>query len=153
MKGKPVNPRTKGSVWQWKIINILTLRFRFQRRFVKNTLKTLTKLTEKPRVSVLKRNMGGGLLLWKFTKFFNKILFKVLREKCPSTEFFLVRIFLHSDWIRNRKNSLFGHFHAVKEHPRMFSSAGYLHEIVFKSSLMFCHCFLLITFCSILKMF
>ena len=100
MKGKPVNPRTKGSVWQWKIINILTLRFRFQRRFVKNTLKTLTKLNEKPRVSVLKRNMGGGLLMWKFTKFFNNILFKVLREKCPSTEFFLVRIFLHSDWIR-----------------------------------------------------
>ena len=23
-----------------------------------------------------------------------------LREKCPNTEFFLVRIFLHSDWIR-----------------------------------------------------
>ena len=25
----------------------------------------------------------------------------VLREKCPNTEYFLVRIFLYSDWIRN----------------------------------------------------
>ena len=44
-----------------------------------------------------------------------------LREKCPDTEFFLVRIFLYSDWIRGftqfeyrkvrtRKNSVFGHF-------------------------------------------
>ena len=33
-----------------------------------------------------------------------------LREKCPNTEFILVRIFPHSDWIRTRKNSVFGHF-------------------------------------------
>ena len=36
-----------------------------------------------------------------------------LSEKCPITEFFLVRIFPHSDWcgeIRTRKNSVFGHF-------------------------------------------
>ena len=50
-----------------------------------------------------------------------------LREKCPNTEFFLVRTFLYSDWIqeiyevnlriqseyrkiRTRKNSVFGHF-------------------------------------------
>ena len=33
-----------------------------------------------------------------------------LREKCSDTEFFLVRIFPHSDWIRTRKNSVFGHF-------------------------------------------
>ena len=46
-----------------------------------------------------------------------------LREKCPNTEFFLVRIFPHSDWIRvslgiqskcekygPEKNSVFGHF-------------------------------------------
>ena len=47
-----------------------------------------------------------------------------LRGKCPNTEFFLVRIFLYSDWIRRenlriqaeywkirtRKNSVFGHF-------------------------------------------
>ena len=33
-----------------------------------------------------------------------------LREKCPNTEFFLVCIFPHSDWIRTRKNSVFGHF-------------------------------------------
>ena len=26
--------------------------------------------------------------------------FNALREKCPNTKFFLVRIFLHSDWIR-----------------------------------------------------
>ena len=49
-----------------------------------------------------------------------------LREKCPNTEFFLVSIFLYSDWIlrftvnlciqskyrkiRTRKNIVFGHF-------------------------------------------
>ena len=33
-----------------------------------------------------------------------------LRETCPNTGFFLVRIFLYSDWIRTRKNSIFGHF-------------------------------------------
>ena len=33
-----------------------------------------------------------------------------LREKCPNMEFFLVRIFLYSDWIRTRKNSVFAHF-------------------------------------------
>ena len=44
-----------------------------------------------------------------------------LREKCPNTEFFLVRIFpysysvnlrIHSEYgkIRTRKNSVFGHF-------------------------------------------
>ena len=33
-----------------------------------------------------------------------------LREKCPNTEFFLVRIFPYSDWIRIRKNSVFGYF-------------------------------------------
>ena len=33
-----------------------------------------------------------------------------LYEKCPNTEFFLVRISPHSDWIRIRKNYVFGHF-------------------------------------------
>ena len=33
-----------------------------------------------------------------------------LREKCPITAFFLVRIFPYSDWVRTRKNSVFGHF-------------------------------------------
>ena len=38
-----------------------------------------------------------------------------LREKCPNTEFFLVLIFPHSDWIRRDterygKNSVFGQF-------------------------------------------
>ena len=32
-----------------------------------------------------------------------------LHEKCPNTEFFLVCIFPYSDWIRTRKNSVFGH--------------------------------------------
>ena len=29
---------------------------------------------------------------------------------CPNTEFFLVLIFLYSDWVRTRKNSVFGFF-------------------------------------------
>ena len=37
-----------------------------------------------------------------------------LREKCPNTELFLVRILLYSDWIRTRNNSVFGNFsHSV----------------------------------------
>ena len=32
------------------------------------------------------------------------------REKCPNRKFFLVHIFPHLDWIRTRKNSVFGHF-------------------------------------------
>ena len=31
-------------------------------------------------------------------------------QKYPNTEFFRVRIFVHSDWIRTRKKSVFGHF-------------------------------------------
>ena len=57
----------------------------------------------------------------KITSFFffyaSNCLFRVfiyltptLCEVCPNTEFFLVRIFPHSDWIRSRKNSVFGHF-------------------------------------------
>ena len=45
------------------------------------------------------------------------IILYSLREKCPNTEYFLVRIFPYSDWIqsecrkiRTRKNSVFGHF-------------------------------------------
>ena len=33
-----------------------------------------------------------------------------LREKCPSTELFLVCIFLYYKKKRNRNNSVFGHF-------------------------------------------
>ena len=33
-----------------------------------------------------------------------------MREMCPNTEFFLVRILPHSNWIRTWKNSVFGHF-------------------------------------------
>ena len=35
-----------------------------------------------------------------------------LREKCPNSEFFLVRIFLHSDWIR-RDTPHLDTFHAL----------------------------------------
>ena len=46
--------------------------------------------------------------------FFIKV---ALREKCPNTDFFLVRIFLYSvryRKIQTRKNSVFGHFsHSV----------------------------------------
>ena len=43
--------------------------------------------------------------------FYKKI---VQREKCPNTEFFLVRIFLYSDWIyRPEKTPYLDTFHAV----------------------------------------
>ena len=37
------------------------------------------------------------------------LLSDALHEKCPNTELFLVCIFLHSDWIRTRNKSVFGH--------------------------------------------
>ena len=60
---------------------------------------------------------------------FSFIVTDALREKCPNTEFFLVRIFLHSDWIRrdtlysvrirentdHKKPPYLDTFHAVKE--------------------------------------
>ena len=36
-----------------------------------------------------------------------------LREKCPNTEFFLIRIFLYSDWKQentDQKKPIYGHF-------------------------------------------
>ena len=33
-------------------------------------------------------------------KIFSNLNMRALREKCPNTEFFLVRIFLYSDWIQ-----------------------------------------------------
>ena len=58
---------------------------------------------------------------------FSHLLYDSLRQKCPNTEFFLVRIFVHSDWRRrhakylsifspnvqkygHEKNPVFGHF-------------------------------------------
>ena len=35
---------------------------------------------------------------------------RTLPEKCPNTEFFLVLIFLYSNWIWTRQNSVFRHF-------------------------------------------
>ena len=54
-------------------------------------------------------------------KTMNSVLFS-LNEKCPNPEFFLVRFFPHSDWIRrftwiwkntDQKNSRFENFHAM----------------------------------------
>ena len=79
-------------------------------------------------------------LAWRKEKKINYILAifycsLTQREKCPNTEFFLVRIFLYFDWIRrfteeiiwiqtkcskiqSRKNSVFGHFsRSVKDIP------------------------------------
>ena len=35
---------------------------------------------------------------------------RTVRENCPTTEFFLVHIFPHSEWIWTRKNYKFGYF-------------------------------------------
>ena len=37
-------------------------------------------------------------------------LARALHEKCPNTEFFLVRIFVYSGWTQTRNNSVSGHF-------------------------------------------
>ena len=54
-------------------------------------------------------------LLYKqmcFRKSYNSFKYRNYspREKGPNTEFFLVRIFPHSGWIRTNINSVFGHF-------------------------------------------
>ena len=62
-----------------------------------------------------------------------------MREKCPNTEFFLVRIFLHSHWIqrftpysvryrkiRIRKNSVSGHFSRSVLDPWMGGSYEFM---------------------------
>ena len=50
-------------------------------------------------------------------------------EKCPNTEFFLVRIFPHLDWTRTRKNSIFGHF-SRSDSFMHYRTAGYFHYFV-----------------------
>ena len=42
------------------------------------------------------------------------VMLQGLREKCPTTEFFLVRIFLYSDWIRRFTFFTLDTFHAVE---------------------------------------
>ena len=44
------------------------------------------------------------------SKNLQSFLYVSLPEKCPNTELFLVHIFLYSNWIRTRNNSVFGHF-------------------------------------------
>ena len=68
-----------------------------------------------------------------------------LREKCPNTEFFVVRIFPHSDWvrrdteypskcgeIRTRKNSVFGHF------SRSVSLVGFFRKTFLPRAVLYC---------------
>ena len=54
-----------------------------------------------------------------------------LHKKCPNTELFLVHIFLYSDWIRSRNNSVFG----------QFSRSGYLCiniKVIFSNCVHYC---------------
>ena len=60
------------------------------------------------------------MLIWSYIFFIGSYLHNLsvyilasLREKCPNTEFFLVRIFSYLDWIpenTDQKNSVFGYF-------------------------------------------
>ena len=57
-------------------------------------------------------NRGGALQApCRFASYFR---LAVLREKCPYLDFFMVCIFPHSDWIRNKKTPHTGTFHAVQ---------------------------------------
>ena len=58
---------------------------------------------------LLRRRKNKWLLLKGKFQCILSILY-TLREKCPNTELFLVCVFPHSDWIRTRNNSVFGHF-------------------------------------------
>ena len=57
-----------------------------------------------------------------------------LREKCPNTEFFLVRIFPHSDWIRIRKNSVFEHF-SLSENQVIYLWPWYIYSMMYLDAL------------------
>ena len=52
-----------------------------------------------------------------FATFLRTPYFQTLRKKFPNTEFFLVRIFLYSDWILTRKAPNLDTFHAVRTPP------------------------------------
>ena len=62
---------------------------------------------------LLSQDDGIFTFYWQLVYIFIDIWYS-LREECPNTEFFLVRIFLYSVRIqkktRTRKNSVFGHF-------------------------------------------
>ena len=59
-----------------------------------------------PKLSLLNYYQKGC----KLYMFLRNCFKYTLREKCPNTEFFLVRSLSHSDWIQTRKISAFGHF-------------------------------------------
>ena len=69
-----------------------------------------------------------------------------LREKCPNTEFFLVRIFLYSDWlqeIRANKKFVFGHFSRrapIKITIFLYSSGSKYDKILFTLCVCVCVC-------------
>ena len=103
-----------------------------------------------PKNKVFNQESGFCLLFFKspIQTIFLKCTESGLREKFPDTEFFLVRIFLHSDWIRRftpyfpvfrvnteiysvnlriqseyrkiqaRKYSVFGHFSCSADHNK-----------------------------------
>ena len=84
------------------------LRFHFKKhkKFLKNvtkkmhlSLQLMVHLTKQPRVHLLISNLT-----------LDEFFISSQSEKCPNTELFLVRIYPHSDWIRTRKNSVFGLF-------------------------------------------
>ena len=69
-----------------------------------------------------------------FQSSYKLLLFDTLREKCPNTELFLVRIQSKYRKIRTRENSLFGHF-SRSEGP--FSSCYRFHAFSRKGSFSF----------------
>ena len=50
----------------------------------------------------------------EFSKKFTREMLPTLREKCPNTEFFLVRIFLYSDQKQLHIGTLFTYYNAMK---------------------------------------
>ena len=68
----------------------------------------------------------------KFKQNITYTKFQYLREKCPNTEFFLVRIFLYSVRIQentDKKNSVFGHF-SRSEYSFIMSLKGLSQSLV-----------------------
>ena len=80
-------------VYNVKPISLSSTKKRFQRNLIVNNLQSQIYRFKK----IMVENINNTCCKWNIELFV--IIELSLREKCPNTEIFLVRIFPHSDWI------------------------------------------------------
>ena len=77
------------------------------------TLWLLKKLLPYRYLSNMIKNFYSYTFLFKSFQSWTILMKRWLHGKCLNTEFFLVRIFLYSDWIQEEKTPYLDTFHAV----------------------------------------